>query len=38
MVGRSMYRLVPRGSSKKVLDSPYLNLVVEKLQPRSTSA
>jgi hypothetical protein len=29
MVGRSMYRLVPRGSSKKVFDSTYLNLVTE---------
>ena len=38
MVGRSMYRLVPRDSSKKVFDSTYLNLVVEELAPRSASA
>ena len=38
MVGQNMYRLVPRDSSKKVFDSTYLNLAVEELQPRSTSA
>ena len=38
MVGRSMSRLVPRDSNKKVFDSPYPNLVMDELEPRSTSA